>query len=84
MTRAATKRDPPDAETPEARATKPKGPRSRGAAGTFRLEAPRLRTTADPREEHQATWFELYFDLVFTPRGGAASIVDSGPPWRGR
>jgi low temperature requirement protein LtrA len=31
----------------------------------FRLEPPRLRTTADPREERHATWFELYFDLVF-------------------
>jgi low temperature requirement protein LtrA len=34
-------------------------------APTFRLEPPRLRTTADPREERHATWFELYFDLVF-------------------
>jgi low temperature requirement protein LtrA len=32
---------------------------------TFRLEPPRLRTTADPREERHATWFELYFDLIF-------------------
>ena len=32
---------------------------------TFRLEPPRLRTTADPGEERHATWFELYFDLVF-------------------
>jgi low temperature requirement protein LtrA len=36
-----------------------------GAGGTFRLEPPRLRTTADAREERHATWFELYFDLVF-------------------
>lgn len=34
-------------------------------AGTFRLEPPRLRTTADPTEERHATWFELFFDLVF-------------------
>jgi low temperature requirement protein LtrA len=36
-----------------------------GAGGTFRLEPPRLRTTADPHEQRHATWFELYFDLVF-------------------
>lgn len=36
-----------------------------GSGGTFRLEPPRLRTTADPSEERHATWFELYFDLVF-------------------
>lgn len=36
-----------------------------GAGGTFRLEPPRLRTTADPRQPRHATWFELYFDLVF-------------------
>src|SRR5262249_55979439 len=36
-----------------------------GPAGTFRLEPPRLRTTADPDEERHATWFELFFDLVF-------------------
>ena len=35
-----------------------------GASGTFRLDPPRLRTQADPREERHATWFELYFDLV--------------------
>ena len=33
--------------------------------GTFRLEPPRLRTTSDPREQRHATWFELFFDLVF-------------------
>jgi low temperature requirement protein LtrA len=32
---------------------------------TFRVESPRLRTLADPGEERHATWFELYFDLVF-------------------
>ena len=36
-----------------------------GTGGTFRLEAPRLRTGADPHEERHATWFELFFDLVF-------------------
>jgi low temperature requirement protein LtrA len=36
-----------------------------GAGGTFRLEPPRLRTTADPSEQRHATWFELFFDLVF-------------------
>jgi low temperature requirement protein LtrA len=36
-----------------------------GAGGTFRLEPPRLRTTGDTSEERHATWFELYFDLVF-------------------
>lgn len=46
-------------ETPE-----PAG-RRLGAGGTFRLDPPRLRTTGDPREERHATWFELYFDLVF-------------------
>jgi low temperature requirement protein LtrA len=54
-----------------------------GAGGTFRLEPPRLRTTADPREERHATWFELFFDLVFAAavsRLGAAVAHDpSGP-----
>ena len=36
-----------------------------GAGGTFRLEPPRLRTAEDPGEERHATWFELFFDLVF-------------------
>jgi low temperature requirement protein LtrA len=40
-------------------------PRILGAGGTFKLEPPRLRTTADPNEERHATWFELFFDLVF-------------------
>jgi low temperature requirement protein LtrA len=34
-------------------------------APTFRIDPPRLRTLADPDEERHATWFELYFDLVF-------------------
>jgi low temperature requirement protein LtrA len=34
-------------------------------APTFRIDPPRLRTLAEPDEERHATWFELYFDLVF-------------------
>jgi low temperature requirement protein LtrA len=34
-------------------------------APTFRIDPPRLRTLAQPDEERHATWFELYFDLVF-------------------
>ena len=40
-------------------------------APTFRLEPPRLRTFEDPEAERHATWFELYFDLVF-----AAAVVE--------
>jgi low temperature requirement protein LtrA len=43
----------------------PTGERYLGAGGTFRFEPPRLRTTAEPDEERHATWFELFFDLVF-------------------
>ena len=32
---------------------------------TFRLEPPRLRISEEAEEERHATWFELYFDLVF-------------------
>jgi low temperature requirement protein LtrA len=32
---------------------------------TFRLEPPRLRLSEDMSEQRHATWFELYFDLVF-------------------
>jgi len=32
---------------------------------TFRLEPPRLRTTADPGGDRHSTWFELFLDLVF-------------------
>ena len=39
--------------------------RTLGAGGTFKLEPPRLRTTTDAQEERHATWFELFFDLVF-------------------
>jgi low temperature requirement protein LtrA len=38
---------------------------------TFRLEPPRLRTTEDPSDERHATWFELFFDLVF-----AAAVIE--------
>jgi low temperature requirement protein LtrA len=40
-------------------------------SGTFRLEPPRLRTTEDPRSERHATWYELFFDLVF-----AAAVIE--------
>jgi len=43
----------------------PDGARYLGAGGTFRFEPPRLRTTGEPDEERHATWFELFFDLVF-------------------
>jgi low temperature requirement protein LtrA len=56
-------------------ATTPGGPRTLGAGGTFRLEPPRLRTTADPREERHATWFELYFDLVFVAAVGQLGLA---------
>ncbi len=61
--------------------------RALGAGGTFRLEPPRLRTTADPREERHATWFELFFDLVFAAavsRLGAALARDPSAPVFGR
>jgi low temperature requirement protein LtrA len=32
---------------------------------TFRLDPPRLRTSEETSEQRHATWFELYFDLVF-------------------
>jgi low temperature requirement protein LtrA len=40
-------------------------------SGTFRLEPPRLRTTEDPTSERHATWYELFFDLVF-----AAAVIE--------
>ena len=40
-------------------------------SGTFRLEPPRLRTTEDRGSERHATWYELFFDLVF-----AAAVVE--------
>ncbi|HEY4278057.1 MAG TPA: low temperature requirement protein A [Conexibacter sp.] len=51
------------------------GPRSLGPAGTFRLEPPRLRTINEAGGERHATWFELYFDLVFV---AAASQLGTG------
>jgi low temperature requirement protein LtrA len=38
---------------------------------TFRLEPPRLRISEDAAEERHATWFELYFDLVFAAALGS-------------
>ncbi|HET9119892.1 MAG TPA: low temperature requirement protein A [Solirubrobacterales bacterium] len=40
-------------------------------SGTFRLEPPRLRTNEDPASERHATWYELFFDLVF-----AAAVIE--------
>jgi len=80
MTSASAKRDPPNAEVAEPPAAKPKGPRSLGAAGTFRLEAPRLRTTGDPHQERHATWFELYFDLVFVAAVGQLGMAIARHP----
>jgi low temperature requirement protein LtrA len=40
-------------------------------SGTFRLEPPRLRTNEDPSSERHATWYELFFDLVF-----AAAVIE--------
>ena len=40
-------------------------------SGTFRLEPPRLRTTEDAGAERHATWYELFFDLVF-----AAAVIE--------
>jgi len=40
-------------------------------SGTFRLEPPRLRTNEDPAGERHATWYELFFDLVF-----AAAVLE--------
>jgi low temperature requirement protein LtrA len=40
-------------------------------SGTFRLEPPRLRTNEDQASERHATWYELFFDLVF-----AAAVIE--------
>jgi low temperature requirement protein LtrA len=40
-------------------------------SGTFRLEPPRLRTAEEPSSERHATWYELFFDLVF-----AAAVIE--------
>jgi low temperature requirement protein LtrA len=61
----------------------PQPGRHLGAGETFRLEPPRLRTNADPREQRHATWFELFFDLVFVAAvsqlGAALARDPSGP-----
>jgi low temperature requirement protein LtrA len=49
-------------------------------APTFRLEPPRLRTTSDPLEERHATWFELYFDLVFVVAVGELATALARDP----
>jgi low temperature requirement protein LtrA len=49
-------------------------------SSTFRLEPPRLRTTADPDEERHATWFELYFDLVFVAAVGELATALAADP----
>jgi low temperature requirement protein LtrA len=51
-----------------------------GGAPIFRLEPPRLRTTADPGEERHATWFELYFDLVFVAAVGQLAVALARDP----
>ena len=49
-------------------------------APTFRLDPPRLRTVADPGEERHATWFELYFDLVFVVAVGELAATLARDP----
>src|SRR6202034_2907336 len=65
----------PDTHPIMAAPTKERPGRQLGAGGTFRLRPPRLRTTADPREERHATWFELYFDLVFVAAVGQLGLA---------
>jgi hypothetical protein len=68
---------PTRTDTPSRKATgAPGAGRNLGAGGTFRLEPPRLRTTADPDERRHATWFELFFDLVFV-----AAVSQLGAAW---
>jgi low temperature requirement protein LtrA len=71
-------------DTPRSRAYQPPKPgRYLGSGGTFRLAPPRLRTTADPHEQRHATWFELFFDLVFVAavgQLGAALAQDPSAP----
>jgi low temperature requirement protein LtrA len=54
-----------------------------GTRRTFRVDPPRLRTTADPDEQRHATWFELFFDLVFVAAvsqlGSALALHPSVP-----
>jgi low temperature requirement protein LtrA len=47
---------------------------------TFRRAPPRLRTTADPDGERHATWFELYFDLVFVAAVGQLAAALASDP----
>ena len=49
-------------------------------APTFRLDPPRLRTVTDPDEERHATWFELYFDLVFVVAVGELAAALARDP----
>jgi low temperature requirement protein LtrA len=49
-------------------------------APTFRLDPPRLRTVTDPDEERHATWFELYFDLVFVVAVGELAATLARDP----
>src|ERR1700755_1128473 len=72
--------DEPQARVPD---PAPSSPRYLGARGTFRFEPPRLRTGADSSEERHATWFELFFDLVFVAavsQLGAALARDPSAP----
>ncbi len=66
---------PPDAGPTGAAEAAARDARYLGAGGTFRFEPPRLRTTGDPDEHRHATWFELFFDLVF-----AAAVAQLGAP----
>ncbi|HTX12765.1 MAG TPA: low temperature requirement protein A [Solirubrobacteraceae bacterium] len=66
---------PPDAGPASAAEAAPSNARYLGVGGTFRFEPPRLRTTGDPDEQRHATWFELFFDLVF-----AAAVAQLGAP----
>jgi low temperature requirement protein LtrA len=47
---------------------------------TFRREPPHLRTTADRGRERHATWFELYFDLVFVAAVGQLAAALASDP----
>lgn len=49
-------------------------------ASTFRFDPPRLRTVTDPDEERHATWFELYFDLVFVVAVGELATTLASDP----
>jgi len=49
-------------------------------APTFRLDPPRLRTLAESDEERHATWFELYFDLIFAAAVSQLAVALSRDP----